>query len=146
MLVPRAPRVGREGARPQNRRSRRGIGVPRNQGRRGSPINSPGPFVSFAPADSCFPKSIDVRRAREIEFLPPHDARPVLSSGAARRGTLACPETREKANEDVEEYGGGRLPGEGGPGIENAHAISYRRRRAVANTSKNRVSPSALCG
>lgn len=60
----------------------------------------------------------------------------MLSSGAARRGTLACPETREKANEDVEEYGEAASPERAARGIENAHAISYRRCRAVTNMFK----------
>lgn len=49
-----------------------------------SPVNSLRPFVSFATAlaDSCFPKSIDVRHRREIEFLPLHDACLLLSFGA----------------------------------------------------------------
>lgn len=69
---------------------------------RESPIKSSGPFVSFPLADSCFPKSIDVRRGREIEFLPPHDACLLLSSGTAARYVPPRRKQGEKANEEVE--------------------------------------------
>lgn len=47
------------------------------------------PFISSTWADSCFPKSIDVRRGREIEFLAVRDARtPFSSSAILRRAAL----------------------------------------------------------
>lgn len=86
-------------------RVRQTIGVSRNRRRGERPINGQGPFVSSTSADSCFPKSIDVRHEREIEFLR-RTTRSRRFYPARRVATFPRAEVGEKVAEEVAEHAG----------------------------------------